>query len=427
MAQQGITFEWILEETRAEVWNGLVGSPAQRLGESADRLFGRLLVRGVALVVAALVAAGAAGLSPSEKERRHAETGIAFHLGLENQAWHTRDYAFMTSLLDPTVSDDWLRRWRDDWRRGADGDPDYRAHLLHVDLAGDGLYRATVVVEQSSLDWSQSSPFQEVRFYRRDGQAWLRTVPPADYWGRRAVVETDHLSFTFYEQDTAMVQAVAPRLQAAYVELHTLLGVLPPPAGGERLVISVVPRPTGRWAAGQNRVEVTSPAVLPVAVGDDAANVLANDVMGWFTYRVLRDYTPSSAGRYLHRWPLVVWGLRGWLRADLLASSSPWRSEAKQILRESDALPFAITNVTQLQGGSRPSREDVVVRYLAAESFIAYAMETYGRERLHELMGALMRYGDWNRIILEVYGVSSDDFVAGWNAFVLDSYWDTVR
>ena len=422
MAQQGITFEWVLEETRVEVWNGLSGTTTGHQRDNADRLVGTYVMRGLALLLAALLAAGAAGLSPHEKARREAHSGITFHLLLENQAWRNRDYVQMTALLDPTVSDEWQRQWRDYWRRGNDGDPSYRAKLVQVEPAGDGLFRATVVVEQSALEWWQSSPYQEERFYRREGQHWVRTIPPADYWGTLQVIETEHLRFSFYEQDAAIVAAVAPRLQAAYVALHAALDVPAPSAAAEKLAVHVMPRPVGRWASGQNRLEVTSPAVLQLSVGERPEDALAADVMSWFTYRVLRDSTPAATGRYLHRWPIVIWGLRGWLSHDLLQSSSPWRAEAMEVLRNSDALPFGLANVTHLRGDSRPSREEVIVRYLAAESFIAYAMETYGRERLADFLAALMRFGDWNRIIPEVYGVSAEKFVADWNVFVLTRY-----
>lgn len=422
MAQQGITFEWVLEETRVEVWNGLGGTTIAHQRDSADRVVSTYVMRGLTLLLVALLAAGAAGLSPLEKARREAHSGITFHLLLENQAWRNRDYAQMTALLDPTVSDDWQRQWRDYWRRGSEGDPTYRAKLTQVQVAGDGLYRATVVVEQSALEWWQSSPYQEARFYRREGQHWVRTIPPADYWGALGSMETEHLRFTFYEQDTALVAATAERLQEAYVALHAALDVPVPMGGGEKLLIHVAPRPVGRWASGNNRLEVSSPTLMQMSVGERPEDALASDVMSWFTYRVLRDSTPAATGRYLHRWPIIIWGLRGWLSHDLLRIDGPWRADAMAVLRNSDALPFELVNVTHLRGDSRPSREEVIVRYLAAESFVAYAMETYGRDRLGSFIAALMRFGDWNRIIPEVFGVSAEKFVADWNVFVATHY-----
>lgn len=422
MAQQGITFEWILEETRAEVWHGLTGATGGRRHAGAEHIVERILLRGVGLLLAALMLAGAAGLSPTELARREAQSGIAFHLNLENQAWELRDYPFMTSLWDDTVSDEWLRRWRDDWRQGAEGNANYHARLVHVQPAGDALFRATVLVEHQALQWSQSSPYQEFRYYRRDGQTWLRTVPPADYWGARSFIETENLRFNFYASDAAMVHAAAPHLEQAYVELYAVLGQAIPAAEGGKVVVNVLPRPAGRWSAGADQLNVASPAVLSVPVGAEEAGVFADDVMSWFTYRALRDATAVSSGRYMNRWPIVIWGLRGWLREDLLPFHDPWRVEAMQVLRESDRLPFDLASVAQLQGSARPTREEVIMRYLAAESFVAFSMERYGRESLRDLLPAMMHFGNWSRIIREVYGVEEAQFIAEWNEFVLGEY-----
>jgi hypothetical protein len=185
-----------------------------------------------------------------------------------------------------------------------------------------------------------------------------------------------------------------------------------------------MPRPVGRWAASPDVLEVTSPQLSQIPQGQSDAEYLAYDVMNWFTYRALRDATPGSASRYLYRWPIVVWGLRGWLRDDLLSKPSPWRLEALRVFNDygQQELPLGLASVSELRGEGRPSREQVIMRYLAAESFIRFVVDTYGRERLPELLGALVRYGSWNDLIPNVYGHSAEKFVADWNVHLMKHY-----
>lgn len=416
-----ITFEWVVEEQTYEAL-GDVGQEmaAQRLHVGVgEQVITQGLLRVLSLALVALIAVGAAGLTPEERLRREAENGIAFTVNRESQAWRSRTWDLYLDLIDPNVDEMWISEWRDNWRDGSRNAFDYKARVIDVRPAGD-LMRATIEAEHESVDWEQTSRYREERFYRRVGQDWVRTVPPRAYWGEPRQLETAHLRFTYYEHDAAIVEAAAPQLDSAYAAMYEMLGIEGPPAG--KLLVAVQPYPARRWGSVVDGLDVTSPVFEQIPVGQSQADYLAYEVTNWFTYRALRDAAPSSAARYLYRWPILVWGLRGWLREELLEPATPWRTEALQVLRESNALPFSLSNVTELRSKERPTREEVIVRYLAAESFVAFVVDTYGEDRLPEFMAAIVRYGSWDEIIQKLYGHSSAKFVADWNLYVMEYY-----
>lgn len=423
MTQQRITFEWILEEGRVDFWLASdVDSERSALAlNNLEQRIASYLLRGLVLLLVVVAAASGAGMTPGERERREAQRGIAFTLSLENQAWARRDRGLYESLIDPQLHENWEDAWRDYWRAGADVEPDFKATLLQVHES-DGYMQASVITEQPAFEWWQTNPYREERFYRRVDQRWLRTVPPASAWGDAHTLETAHLRFTYYTRDADAVESAAPKLEAAYVAMYHTLGLPNPPA--EKQVIAVVPAPVNRWSSTIPQLQVTSPILAQIPNSQNNAEYLAYEVMGWFTYRAIRDASPNSDVRYLYRWPILVWGLRGWLRDDLLAQPSPWHVGAVAILRDSadTYLPIELQDITDLRANVRPTREQVILRYLAAESFMRFIVDTYGREHLPTLLTELVRRSTWSEIIPAVYGRTVEEFEAAWNAHLIAEY-----
>lgn len=421
MTQQKITFEWVLEEGRADFWHTLEGNTAGLLGlQSREQIIAKRLLCALSLLFVMIAAAAGAGITPGEQNRREAQKGIAFALELENEAWQQRDRGLYEALIDPNLDDDWVEEWHDHWRSGADEHSSYEAKLLFVREA-DGIMQATVVTKQPAFEWWQISPYREERFYRRLDQRWIRTVPPASYWGEARQLETDLLHFYYYERDEEAVEAAASKLDAAYSGIYKTLGYGTPPLQKQR--IAIVPSPSRRWSS-VDQLEITSPLLAQIPSGQRDEEYLASEIMGWFTYRAIRDATPNTTTRYLYRWPLLVLGLRSWLRDDLLNQPAPWHVQAQEILREAalEYLPLQLSYVKDIGGNNRPTREEVILRHVAAESFIRFVAESYGRERLPDLLTALVRYGTWEEIIPPLYGHSTEKFVEDWNAHLLTQY-----
>ncbi len=423
MTQQRITFEWVLEEGRVDFWRIAEADTlerALRLHNAEQRIVLRVL-RGLALFLVVIAVASGAGMTHSERERREAQKGIAFTLLLENEAWARRDRGLYESLIDPHLNDVWREEWRDYWRASAKNESDFKATLLQVHQV-DGYMQATVLTHQPAFEWWQTSPYREVRFYRRVDQRWLRTVPPAALWGEVRQLQTDHLTFVYYERDAAAVEAVASKLEEAYIGMYHTLGL--PDAPSERQVVAIIPQPIGRWSSTLPQYEVTSPLLARIPQGQSDSEYIAYEIMGWFTYRAMRDAAPNMAVRYLYRWPILIWGLRGWLRDDLLDQPSPWHEEAIEVLRHSAPkfLPIELNDITDLRTKARPTREDVILRYLSAESFMQYVVDTYGRQRLPDLLITMVQDSSWKDIIPHVYGHSVEEFEAGWNMHLIKEY-----
>jgi hypothetical protein len=204
--------------------------------------------------------------------------------------------------------------------------------------------------------------------------------------------------------------------------MYRTLGLSDAPA--DKQVITVVPHPIGRWSSTVPQLHVTSPLLAQIPMGQSEGEYLAYEIMGWFTYRAIRDAAPNSGVRYLYRWPILVWGLRGWLRDDLIEQPSPWHTEAVSVLHDAAPkfLPISLDDITDLRTNARPTREEVILRYLSAESFMRFIVDSYGRERLPNLLEALVRYSAWNDIIPPVYGHSVEEFEAAWNAHLVKEY-----
>jgi hypothetical protein len=423
MAQQRITFEWILEENRSDLWRSSEseGAPALLGLNSAEQRAVFSVLRGLVLLLFVVIAAAGAGMTPGERERREAQKGINYTLDLESEAWKRRDRGLYESLLDPDLGDDWDDAWHDHWRDGASHEAPFQATLLYVREA-DGYMQASVLTEQAPFEWWQTSRYREERFYRHTDQRWLRTVPSPVAWGETRQLETEHLRFVFYARDAAAVEGAAGKLEKAYAGMYHLLGLKGAPAGKQ--IIAVTPHPIGRWSSTVPQLEVTSPLLAQIPAEQSDADYLAYDIMGWFTYRVIRDATPSSGLRYLYRWPILVWGMRGWMRDELLDQPSPWHAEAVEVLHAAAPhfLPVGLKAITDVRSNARPSREEVILRYLAAESFMKFVVDTYGNEDLPQLMTGLIRYGSWNQIIPEVYNISVAEFEQAWNAHLIKEY-----
>lgn len=421
LTQQRVTFEWITDEHRGDFWRALPTDEQLSQHKNAELRAVVYILRGMALFLIVITAAAGAGLTAGERERREAQKGIAFVLGVENQAWERRDRGLYQSLIDPYIEEDWVTNWSDHWRAGADATPDFAITLIDVREI-DGLMQATVDLEEPAFEWWQTNPTREERFYRRVDQRWVRTVPPAATWGEARELQTEHLHFVFYERDAVAVEEAAPKLEAAYTAMYHTLGLqqIPQP----KPVIAIMPAPVGRWSASANELHVTSPLLSSIPIDQSDSDYLAYEVMGWFTYRAMRDATPDSGVRYLYRWPILVWGLRGWLRDELLAQPSPWHVEAAAVLQESapQYLPVGLQDITDLRANTRPSRKEVILRYLTAESFVRFVVDTYGREHLPNLLEAMVRFGDWNEIIPHVYNRSIPEFEDAWNKYIIKEY-----
>jgi hypothetical protein len=425
-----ITFEWHLADDDSEFWNR-----ATYRGEQADSAAQEPAIiqfdetsplmralRVVAILFSVVLVAAGAGFTGSQSEQSRAFRGVQFTLDLEDKAWEVRDRALFHTLIDSRVPEDWVREWREHWTLGID-DPDaYQVTLLDVQpLETSGLVRASVQVRQPPLEWWHTNTYYEQRFYRESGQGWVRTLPPPAYWGSPRRLETEHMEFYYYEHDAAVVEELADDLEAGYVALYDLLDVEP---ADSRITIHVVTDQISRWGSYGNQIEITSPTLTKTPAGYDAVQYMTYRIMGRLTYLAVRDAVPGTASRYLYRWPVLIWGLRGWLRDDVIGTKQPWREDALAVFREysRDRFPLRIGEVNDLRTDTKPERDLVVWRYMAAESLFDYTVERFGREKVPELLAGLVEYGSVSEMVPAVFDEPVESFVADWNDYLSREY-----
>jgi hypothetical protein len=212
-------------------------------------------------------------------------------------------------------------------------------------------------------------------------------------------------------------------IERAYIKLYLALD-LPAPTSKRKLTVAVMNDLSEGWRYYENRLDVTSPVISRVPDGLTDGEFLAQTVVTWMTYRAVRDASPRPSGEFLYRWAVMIWGLRNWLRADLLGRPSPWQAQAAEVFRQEsqNQIPMRLSEITGLSNISRPDRNQVIWRFMAAESVIAYAAETYGREYLPQLLQGIVQYSSWGDLIPAVYGDSAEEFADGWNRYVAAKY-----
>ena len=57
-------------------------------------------------------------------------------------------------------------------------------------------------------------------------------------------------------------------------------------------------------------------------------------------------------------------------------------------------------------------------RWASGSLTVAYAMNTYGADRFDDLVVGLTKAEDWEALTLSVFGVSAQEFEAGWHAYL---------
>ncbi len=260
------------------------------------------------------------------------------------------------------------------------------------------------------------------RFYRRAGYTWLRTLPPAEYWGNQLTLETPRLSLRYHAPDAQAVTAAAVQLEAAYLELHAMLGVEPPSAA-KKIVVIVQPElvQTRSWAGGD--IELTSPLLAQVDASQSDADYVASTVLNRIIAHTLNGERIMNAAQ-LQNWGLFLSALRGWLRAELLGLPTPWRGEAQKVFvtHAAGSYPLRLADLTEFQVEGQPGRNTALWRYMAAETLLEYSVARAGQEALPALLDGLSETASWPELIGVVFDASEEEFVAGWNRYLAEEY-----
>ena len=414
--------------------------PAGRINE--HWLIGRIAL---ALVIGfcGLLLAGGMDESPTVRDYQAARSGVFGALAMEAEAWQTDDVERFATLVANRVGSRWMRIWLGQWNTLVEERQDFATTLVTVELLPDysattlsvtnrnPIAMATVRVNRPPVEWWQSSPYLETRFYQQTNKGWLRTLPPTDFWGPRHTMETTHLRFEYHQRDAYSVEPMIDSIESIYVALHELLGI--PTAGdlngnNAKPILAIKPDRVRIWASFGDQVEITSPVLAQIPEGLSRQDYVALQFINELTYPIIaksrRQYNElhRDAGNRsnLRRWEFVIWGLRGWLSTQLLGYRTPWQHEAEQRFRQQipERLPLDLTDIAYW----RYSRAHFMWQSVAVESLISYVVDEHGLETLPELVRGFNQFRHWEELVADIYGTSVEEFVNDWNRYIQEKY-----
>ncbi len=420
-----LLLEWIFgdfEEAEERVGEERAqGAPAWLQG--VQGLWGpRLLLALGGLLVLAAALAYPVVQQRLEEERAARRRAIAEIVRLEGWAWMNSDWENLPKLLDPQARPEWLtwyRRFYEGLRYWA-GDAARRpvAEVQEVELLRSDLARVRVHILQAEVP--DGVTWQETRFYRWVDGRWRRTSPPLEQWGEPRVLETDRFRFEYQALDAAWVRGAGSGLDKAERHLRERLALPPAPADAPRLVVQIRPDNVGvdpdRFVG--RRMVIPSPLLARTPVGYTPQETLLATVLPGLADRLLAQ----ALGRAVpdQNWHFIQVGLKRWLAADAAALLIPepvhvWPALERYV--QANGFP----PLQSLRLGHYPqwfwSSEWLPQ---AGESVVAYGLETYGVERLPALLDGLIRYRSWDALVPGVFGVSAEEFQAGWREWTLE-------
>lgn len=417
MAKEKIGFEWQVVEDD-EVWDSLPipeEPPAtnRRWPLNGEQWLGLRLLQGIYLLgIAWLITAGAS-FSPDQHARVAAQAGIQTTLDLEAQARQVNDKSLFNRLLDDQVSKQTQADWRNAW-----ANLNQNEKILTIE-PHDDLALVKVLVTQPNNVWWRPNALRETRFYRQTAEGWVRTVPPESFWGQQQTAETAHLRFVFTNYDAQNVRPLVDQLESVYVKLNQLLG-LPLPEN-QKLLLVIKPDTTTPWLNSADKpIELASPATSSVPDNLSDQTYLLQTIGGRFITQAVTTKMSKPGESYNYRWRTMLRAVTTWLRADLLKQRAPWYDQAKATFREDSAefLPLKLTDLNTWRAGQPSDRAHILAQSIAAESFIDYTINTYGRDKLPVLLQGFSQAEKWEDLIPQVFGKSVATIEEDWNRYL---------
>lgn len=411
-------------------------------------------------------------LAVEQLARQQGDVGLAQAL-VDDQTdagWQSRLHAEMQREMKREMK----REMQREEGEGAADPP--QAEIVWVDLRAE---QALVRLEVRN-DPQRPLPYRETRFYRESAAGWLRTPPDVAFWGEQQELESDFFALHFRQRDGQAVAAAAPRLDPLYRQMHQALGLETPGEEADKLAVHIVAQEEldQDWWDGKSPLQVQSPLLrpLPLAISDTDYLVeavalslrrrLVTEAVSSF-YVAPRQYEPSGT---------LLTGLRTWLawqsggllseeRAELVAWLYADPTDGPQALPPGQPalcqqmavwdvwlldtpvylacgpgvwlsgfrtptrlqhLPLALDRNQQIYGNTSDGSGALLHGYrgrsLAMATLLAYATQTYGPEAVPALLQAVPHPAYWSEVAPAVFGVSAEEFEAGWRAYLSQEY-----
>lgn len=312
--------------------------------------------------------------------------------------------------------------WLDPWRiqRRARQDVDLALvdiQVLHNQVFGiqefPELIRSIVLITPPKSHWVPV-PYHETRFYHQADGQWQRIVPPFGFLGDMQTLETDYFHFIYFEADSDYVVETAETLDKVYTQLLKQFETTPT---RYKLEFSVEPRVSTTLSSARRRIAITSPSLYRIPATATGAEYLTESTTGHLVNRTLSEVMDVTELYFVNEWYNTVVGVRGWVLREILEQPpSAYQTARNQLIEFRRSVPEL--RLTDLTARGQIESDQRMVRFMAAESLTAYAMETYGEERLLPFLQGFMKYETWDELIPNVFGVGAAEFERGWNGYL---------
>jgi hypothetical protein len=347
-----------------------------------------------------------------------------------------------------------------------DGAPEPVLHIQDTWFA-DGIAAAKLTLTEPAAEGGAPAVFRQTRFYRETERGWLRTKPDPALWGVPLTLETDHLIWRYRRRDEAAVAPIAEQFDALYAQLQRDYGLAQSSEDDKQAIhvqVDYFPGLVTAYQFSDDPIVVPSPAVYLVPMERAEADILGQTV----ALSLLKSMWAQAVAQHgiEPSWTFLA-GMSLWQMWEMGLGLSEWRDDVVQWVYgdvASDAgdsevrLPARYRELCAAYGiwmikpvsigiplqcdsrdgsplhdlmlislrhenlgsfqyiSSYPRVEQAVrmERPLQGSTVVDYAVTTYGRERLPDLVAALGQHDSWETLAPAVYGVSLDEFEEGW-------------
>ncbi len=411
------TLHWYFDEEarlREEMLLAQLAQSRQRWASPGQRWAVRSLM-GLALLVVAITL----GREYLVWEENRMRMVISQSVQREAWAWHQLDYAAITASLDPQAREDWVR-WHTNYQQGrrnwaGQDTRQPRVSVGNVEFLGGGW--ALVEVRLVTAEVPDVEQYREYRLYRNLAGEWLRTSTDTALWGDEAEQTVGLFHFTYAAQDGAAVAKVASEVESIWQNLNERLGLAAMPDDTTlQIVIQGENVGVGPLRFEGDRLLLLSPKLTRAPVAEDDAQTLSRMVSTALTRRAMDRFMQGRG--FDPRWSVTYEAALDWLAEDVNPllprdpnqETGPLRKRVSQtgLPRLDDLLEKRTSAYSWWSGWAST----------AGHSLVAYAMDTYGADRIDDLIVGLTTAEDWEQLSRSVFGVSAGELEAGWHAYL---------
>lgn len=381
----------------------------------------------LALLAVALLGGGGWLWWTAQARERDLHGDIAAAVREEQRALNFHQEERATDLVSRTASESWRRAYR----AALQGRPPFSGFTADEMRVRDFEFRedaALVSLVLTATVGSERHSYEQVRFYRHEGDQWLRAPLPPEWWGTTYRLRGENFVITYQERDIAFAEALLPALERLRRNTIATWRVVNLPAAP--IEIEIAPRDLSGplfLQDGLRQIVVNSPVVVPPQpplTNEEQVRLVLGEVlvqaMTWPSEVRLLERRPNGHLFLdaLRRAQARAWMLDDGARAALRAA---WRTD----LEGTWVSPMQ-SSAAQLRADAWPTiehRRAIVATDLMAE----YIGAAYSSDALGTLAQALSRPLTWDQLMRQTLGPGALDLELAARAYALGPSDEALR